>query len=631
MLQVFRDHAHKWFVKVLLSLIILSFGIWGIGDIIYKFFAYRPVVKVDRHSISQEELAHHLQKEHARIHEMTKGKITAQQIKSLGVHVSVINRLVNQLILKDELEQMNLGASDELLKDQIYAIPAFQTDGRFDSNKFLSVLQQQGMNERNFLQEARHSMLSQKLMSSLVLGASLPDFYQNTLVEALTRERIFSLVEVDAAKMTLDHAATPEQVEGFYEQHKDKYTIPEIRSVAVILLDIKAMRHLLGITDAQVRQSYEAQKENLKFPERRHVTRLTYAQEDKAIKALALAKKGMPLAQISKEILQGELEQPGLVAKMQMPEFAAAEVFSLKAGETTKIIPTGFGFHLFQVSKIEPSRTATFDEAKSELENFLIQEQKSGKLDEIRSQIDDAIAAGQTLKEVATKMNLTVQTFESINKDGIGADGKPIFSKPNALQLAILEKAFLVEQGLDSGFVDVPGEGAFVLSVTKVSPTHTPKFSHIEAKVKKDWEAEQKLDLASKLASTIASEAKSLEELKSLAAKHGCTISANHTLSRLDVSKQGRKSADILPAALAEKAFMLASNTAVAGHNAKGGFTIVMLQKVGDMKATKEQKKNLENSMRNMIQEDISSATINAMKEKHSIEINQEMLTKMME
>jgi len=631
MLQVFRDHAHKWFVKVLLSLIILSFGIWGIGDVIYKFFAYRPVVKVDRHSISQEELAHHLQKEHARIHEMTKGKVTARQIKSLGVHVSVINRLVNQLVLSDELDHMNLGASDELLKEQIYAMPAFQTEGRFDSSKFLSVLQQQGMNERTFLQEARHSMLSQQLMSSLVLGASLPDFYQNTLVEALTRERVFALVEVDAAKMTLDHSATPEQIEGFYEQYKDKYTVSEIRSVAVILLDIKAMRHLLGITDAQVRQSYETQKENLKFPERRHVTRLTYAQEDKAIKALAMAKKGMPLAQIAKEILEGELEQPGLVVKMQMPEFAAAEVFELKSGETTKIIPTGFGFHLFQVSKIESPRTATFDEAKSEIENFLIQEQKAGKLDEIRSQIDDAIAAGQTLKEVAAKMNLTVQTFEAINKKGIGADGKPIFSKPNALQLAILEKAFSVEQGLDSGFVDVPGEGAFVLSVTKVSPAHTPKFSDIEAKVKKDWEAEQKLDLASKLASTIASEAKSLEELKSLAAKHGCAVSVNHTLSRLDVSKQGRKSADILPAALAEKAFMLASNTAVAGHNAKGGFTIVMLQKVGGMKATKEEKKNLANSMRNMIQEDISSATINAMKEQHNIEINQEMLTKMME
>lgn len=631
MLQVFRDHAHKWFVKVLLWLIVLSFGIWGIGDIIYKFFTHRPVVKVGKHSISQEELSHHLRKENARIHEMTKGKATAQQIKALGVHVSVINRLVNQLVLGDELDRMNLGASDDLLKDQIHAMPVFQTDGRFDANKFLSVLQQQGMNERTFLKEARHSMLSQQLISSITLGASLPEFYQNSLIDALTRERIFTFVEIDASKLSLEHSATSEQLENFYEQYKDKYLMPEIRSISVILLDIKAMCQLFGVTESHVRKSYDTHKENLKFPERRNIKRLTYVQEDKALKALVMAKKGMSLVQIAKEIPEGELEEPGLIVKEQMPEFAAKEVFSLKSGETTKVIPTGFGFHLFQVTKIEPPRTATFDEAKPELENLLIQEQKSGKLEEIRSQIDDAIAAGQTLNEVAAKMKLTVKAFENINAQGVGTDGKPIFNKPNALQVAILGKAFSVEQGLDSGFVDVPGEGAFVLSVTKVSPAYTPKFSDIEAKIRKDWEAEQKLDLASKLASTIASEAKSLSALTSLAAKHGCSVSTNHSLSRLDISKQGRKTAGILPIPLAEKAFMLAPEKTIAGRNDKGGFTVVMLQKVGNVKATKEEKKNLGNNMHNMLQEDISSETISALKEQHDVEINQEMLAQMID
>ncbi len=631
MLQVFRDHAHKWFVKVLLSLIVLSFGIWGIGDVIYKFFTHRPVVKVGKHSISQEELSHHLQKESARIREMTKGKATAQQIKALGVHMSVINRLVTQLVLSDELERMNLGASDDLLKDQIQSMPAFQTDGRFDPNKFLSVLHQQGMNERTFLKEALHSMLSQQLISSLVLGVSLPESYQNSLIDALTRERVFSFVEINASKMILENPATPEQVEGFYEQYKDKYLVPEIRNIDVILLDIKAMCQLLGITEADIRKSYDAQKENLKFPERRDVKRLTYVQEDKAIKALAMAKKGMSLGQIAKEFPGGELEEPGLVVKEQMPEFAAKEVFALKSGESTKIISTGFGFHLFQVTKIEPPRTATFDEAKAELENLLIQEQKAGKLDELRSQIDDAIAAGQSLSEVAAKMKLPVKTFEGINKQGLNADGKPIFSKPNALQLAILEKAFFVEQGLDSGFVDVPGEGAFILSVTQASPAYTPKFADIEAKVQKDWEAEQKFELASKLASTIASDAKSLSALKNLAAKHGCAVSTNHSLSRLDLSKKGRRSADVLPASLAEKAFMLAPETAVAGRNDKDGFTVVMLEKVGNTKATKEERQNLNNSLRNMVQEDVASATINTLKEQHNIEINQEMLAQMMD
>jgi peptidyl-prolyl cis-trans isomerase D len=630
MLQVFRDHAHKWFVKVLLWLIVLSFGLWGIGDVVYKFFAHRPVVKVGKHSISQEELSHHLQKENARIHDMTKGKITAQQLKSLGIHTSVINRLVSQLVLTDELERMGLGVSDDVLKDQIHSIPAFQTDGKFDGNKFVSVLHQQSMSERTFLKEARYSMLSQQFLSSVALGANLPEFYKNALVDALTHERIFTLVEIDATKVSIEHPATAEQIESFYEQFKTRYMLPELRNITLIVLDNAAMRALLGITDEQILKSYDDQKENLKYPERRNIKRLTYAQEDKAKKALEMAKKGTAFSKILKEIPGGELEEPGLIVKEQMPEFAADAVFALESGKTTKIIQMA-GFHIFQVTKIEKPRTATFEEAKHEIEALLIQEQKSGKLDEIRSQIDDAIAAGQTLSDVGSKMKLTVQTIEALNAQGNNAEGKPVFTKPTALQVAIVEKAFTVEQGLDSGFVDVPGHGAFILSVNKVSPAHAPAFADISKKVHHDWEAEQKLEAASKLATTIASEAKSLTALTSLANKHGVTLSSNHAVSRMDLGKSDRKSSDIFPASLAEKAFMLAPETAIAGRNDKGGFTVVMLQKIGSSKATKEEKQNLVNGLNNMIQEDVSAATINALKEQHAVEINQEMLTQMME
>ncbi|MEI7494059.1 MAG: SurA N-terminal domain-containing protein [Alphaproteobacteria bacterium] len=631
MLQVFRDHAHKWFVKILLWLIVLSFGLWGIGDIIYKFFAHRPVVTVGKHDISREELSHHLQKESARINEMTKGQVTAQQLKEIGMHTSVINRLVSQLVLSDELDRMNLGASDEILKEQIQKMPAFQTDGRFDANKFLSVLQQQGMNERAFLKEARLSMQRQQLLASITIGVNLPESYKNNLVDALTREKVFAFVEIDASKIKLDHSATHEQLESFYEQYKDKYTIPELRSITALVLDTKVLRHILGITDEQIRQSYNAQKENLKFPERRNIARLTYAQEDNAQKALALAKKGMSFAKILKEIPEGELEEPGLVVKEQIPEFAAKEIFALKSGDCTKIIPTGFGFHIFQVTKIEHPRTATFEEAKNEIESMLIQEQKSGKLDEIRSQIDDAIASGQTLADVAAKMKLAVHTFENINAKGQNHEGKPVFAKPTAMHASMLEKAFTVEQGLDSGFVDVPREGAFVLSVTKVSPAHAPAFADIAHKVQHDWEAEQRLEAASKLASSIASEAKSFTLLNALVKKHNLILSANHTLSRIELSKQGRKSADLLPVSLAQKAFMLAPEAAIAGRNDKGGFTVVMLQKSGGSKVTKEDKQKFSVNLDNMIQADISSATVNALKELHRIEINQEMLAQMMD
>ncbi|MFN9939578.1 MAG: hypothetical protein ACK56I_08885, partial [bacterium] len=157
----------------------------------------------------------------------------------------------------------------------------------------------------------RHSILNQQLMSSIVLGAGLPKFYQDILLDALTRERIFTLVEIDSSKMHLEHAVTQEQLESFYEQYRDKYTTPELRNITVVLLDVKAMCELLGITEENVRKAYNTHKDNLKFPERRDVKRLTYVQEDKALKAGALAKKGTSLAQIAKEIPGGEFEESG--------------------------------------------------------------------------------------------------------------------------------------------------------------------------------------------------------------------------------------------------------------------------------------------------------------------------------
>lgn len=631
MLQVFRDHAHKWFVKLLFWLLVLSFGMWGIADIVFKFFNDRPVVKVGKHTISQEELAHHLQKENARIQEITKGKITAQELRALGVHTAVIDKLVNHYVITDELENMNLGTSDEALKDQIYNMPVFKTDGIFDSNKFLSALNQQGLTEAKFIKEARFSLLSQQFLASVSSGAILLDAYKNLLIDSLTTENIFTLVEIDASNLPLTEKASLEQLQSYYDQYKNRYMVPELRSITVITLDTKALIKLFGITDDQLEKAYQAQKNNYKYPERRMVGYLAYSQEDKAQQALEMIKKNVPLKKIETEIPGGEYQEVGLIAKEQLPAYAAEQVFGLKEGQSTNIIETGAGFIIFTVSKIEQPRTASFDEVKVLVEASVIQEHKSGKLEEIRGQIDDAIASGQSLSDVGAQMKLTVHTFENINARGQNTEGKPIFEKPTAMNKGIIEKAFSTEQGLDSGFVDIPGEGAFILSVNKVAPSHDPKFSDIEKKVREDWEFEQKQEAASKLASSIVSEAKSLGALVNLSNKHNLTLSTNYSLSKLDIGKSNRKMADLFPAKLAEKAFTLAPEKATFGANEKEGYTVVMLQKIGGKKATDKERQELLATMARMIQEDISSATINALKEQHKVEINQQMLSQMME
>ncbi|HYZ41603.1 MAG TPA: SurA N-terminal domain-containing protein, partial [Stellaceae bacterium] len=57
MLQAIRSRAGSFIIKLLFGLLILTFGIWGIGDIFrLRGTNHTTVATVGRHSIGAEEL-----------------------------------------------------------------------------------------------------------------------------------------------------------------------------------------------------------------------------------------------------------------------------------------------------------------------------------------------------------------------------------------------------------------------------------------------------------------------------------------------------------------------------------------------------------------------------------------------
>ena len=57
MLNVLRQKAGSWVVKVLLLLLVVSFAIWGIGDVFFGGGQNPTVAKVGGSEISASELA----------------------------------------------------------------------------------------------------------------------------------------------------------------------------------------------------------------------------------------------------------------------------------------------------------------------------------------------------------------------------------------------------------------------------------------------------------------------------------------------------------------------------------------------------------------------------------------------
>ncbi len=67
------------------------------------------------------------------------------------------------------------------------------------------------------------------------------------------------------------------------------------------------------------------------------------------------------------------------------------------------------GVVLLRVTSIEPGKSLTFEEAKPDLEKKLLKERASSAIFDLHDKIEDELAAGTTLSEVADKLKLNYQ------------------------------------------------------------------------------------------------------------------------------------------------------------------------------------------------------------------------------
>ena len=86
MLQAIRSKAGSLVVKILFALLIVSFGVWGIGDIFReRSAAETTVASVGDVKIQADELQLAVRREMDRMNRMLGGNFTAEQAKQIGL------------------------------------------------------------------------------------------------------------------------------------------------------------------------------------------------------------------------------------------------------------------------------------------------------------------------------------------------------------------------------------------------------------------------------------------------------------------------------------------------------------------------------------------------------------------
>ena len=491
MLRGLREASSNWLGKTVMiavvSFLVVSFAIWGIGDI-FRGFGRSTVAKIGRTEITIENFRN-LYNDRLQQYSRQFGRpITPDQAKAMGLDRIVIGQLIAEILLDERARALGLTLSDAEVSKQIMSDPAFfGANGQFDRFRFEATIRNAGYTESRFVAEQRRRLLRRELAGTISTGLGVP----KALVDAVNRydneQRSIDYVLLDRAQAGEIPQPSPEELAKYFEERKILFRAPEFRKLVIVSLIPSEQARWIEISDADLKKAYEERRARYVTPERRHILQIDFPDAEAAQAAADRIAKGAKFEEIAKELGKTEKDiDLGTVAKAAVIDRAAGDAaFALKEGEVSAPVKGRFGTVLVQVLKIEPEQVRPFEQVAAELKQELATARAKSEIFDVFNKIEDARAEGKPLAEAAEALKLPARTVE-IDRSGRDTSGNPVTLPDQRL----LASAFSTDVGVDRDALQVQ-DGYIWYDVTGVTPSRERPLDEVKTEVEARWREQE--------------------------------------------------------------------------------------------------------------------------------------------
>jgi len=511
-----------------MGVLIVSFGIWGIGDIFRGNQAAKPVAQVGGIKYTQEEFRRDLKQEMDRFAQAQHFQLTAQQFAQLGGVTQVVGQAVNRLTLKVFTTDHDLGVSQQTAIAEIQADPRFKNElGQFDRDRFIGVLQQANLSEAGYVDEIRSDLVNRALYRSIFGGIAVPKPLVTEIYLHVNEQRSADVLVIPTTAMTDIPAPDDAVLQKYQKDHAEAYKAPEYRAATVLQISPEDLVGEISVTDQEIQQEYEAEKAQFSTPDIREIEQAVVQDQAAADKIEAAVKGGAAFADAVKQVTGGAPVGLGKITSDKLPKEIAGKVFALSAGAVSDPLTSPFGIHVVHIISSQPGTTKMLDEVKDQLKHTVALSKAGDALDSIVKDLDDTLAGGATIDQAADKLKLKTKKLDAVDASGKDAKGGDTGLSPDVVKLVF---------GTDSGnlsAVTPMADGSYaVVQVTSITPPAERPFDQVKDQVKADWLADQQRDAAVAKAKAIADKVKSGGDLAAEALALGQTIKTAANFSR---------------------------------------------------------------------------------------------------
>ena len=411
-----KSKINKFFAWIIVLLLVLGLAGFGLQDVLSRWGTSK-LATVGEVEISTEEFGQSFIREINYISQNIGKNLTIEEAKSFGLHLQVVERLINRSLLDQLLIDLKISVGDVLLLKNLKTNSNFKNaEGNFDRKKYNDYLSKINLSENEFEKILRND-LSRGLFTQILN----PNFNHNqnivkTIAGYIGEEREVKLYKLNYDTNTSLQDFNKDEVRKFYENNKNNYSSKSIRKYSVLNINPSQFLNEIEITEEEIQNIYEERKQNFTQPEFRELSRIIFQTSDLANEALnKILSNEKTFEQIGKDLNLNRKEIIfGTYSKIDLDDELSDFIFDTKIKKNSIVGPINgeLGIELYKVNKIIPEFVLSEEKAKSQIINEIQLENSLNKLSEMIPEVEDMIASGETLEEIARKYQMNIENIE---------------------------------------------------------------------------------------------------------------------------------------------------------------------------------------------------------------------------
>jgi len=501
MLQALRGKKSSILIKIVLVVITIGFSFWGIESYLFTHVD-SSVAKVNGTEISTEQFRQRFDENRQRMMQMMNGQLDASFFERPEMKKQVLDQLVNERVLLDANKDLGVIVTDERIKREISAIPAFQKDGKFDPETYKMLLQAQNMSPRSFEERVREDLATRELPQQVGSAVLITDAQLDNYLRLKDQRRDFRYVKLD--KPAPDTTpVSDDEIQAYYKEHTPEFTTPERVSLDYLELDGSKLEVNATPDDAVLKERYEKEKSRYVSAEQRLASHILvkvggkagpYDQKAALAKAEGIAKEakaGKDFATLAKQNSDdlGSKNQGGDLGwldKGQTDEAFETALFAMNKGDISDPVLTADGYSVIDLRDVRPGKTRSFEEVKPDLaKEYATTEKDRAYTDKAGRLTDLTYQDPSSLDSAAKELNLTVQKTELFARNG----GAGIAENPNVVKAAFSDTVLV--QNNNSDPIEIGPNHIVVVRIAEKKPATPMPIDAVKELVRARVEAER--------------------------------------------------------------------------------------------------------------------------------------------